>query len=286
MKKSQEAIAGNILLAVDGSQPAKVAAHIATQVASAMHWGLYALYVVDVTDVFEIYTDTSKELSELGEEMLSAQKVRLFEEQGTLALAEIEEICQGMDVPVTTEVSFGGVPEIVLKTSKGYNLLAIGRRGNRHEKEPRHLGSNFQQIAHHSHTPLLIGGDDSVRQKLQRVLLAYDGSELSRKALDWAENLQSMFTGITALSVEKENEQDHTWLADRHEEIINSNLAQCEFIRGAGNPGQTIVSIGSVKQAGLILMGAYQHTRLLGWARHSVIDIVLRGTDLPVLAMK
>ena len=286
MKKAQKTISDSILLAVDGSQSAKASALVAAQVASAMHWGLHALYVVDVTDVFDIYTDTSKELSELGEEMLSEQKVRLFKEQGSLALAEIEGICQGMDVPLTTEISFGGIPEIVLKTSKGYNLLAIGRRGNRHKKEAKHLGSNFQQIAHHSHIPLLIGGDDSVGQKLQRVLLAYDGSELSRKALNWAETLQSIFIGIIALSIEKENEKDHTWLADRHEEIIGSNLGQCEFIREEGHPGPMIVSTSSAKQADLILMGAYQHTRLLGWARHSVIDIVLRGTDLPVLATK
>jgi nucleotide-binding universal stress UspA family protein len=286
MEKKQASISGNILLAVDGSQSAKVAARIAVQVASAMHWGLHALYVVDVTDVFDIYTDTAKELSELEEELPSEQKVRLFEEQGALALTEIEGICQGTGVPFTQEISFGGVPEVVLKTSKDYNLLAIGRRGNRHKKEVQHLGSNFQQIAHHSHIPLLISGDDSVVQKLQHGLLAYDGSELSRKALDWAETLHNMLTSMTVLSVEKEDEKDHTWLADRHEEIASSNLTHCEFIRAEGDPGSIIASTGSEKQADLILMGAYQHTRFLGWARHSVIDIVLRGTDLPVLATK
>jgi len=93
---------GKILLAVDGSPSSKAAAYAAIQLASKMQWDLHALYIVDVTDVFDIYTDTSKELSELEEETLRERKVGLFKEQGSLALTEIEGICQGMNIPVTT----------------------------------------------------------------------------------------------------------------------------------------------------------------------------------------
>jgi len=121
----------SILLAVDGSSTAKAAAYAATQMATVLQWGINALYVVDVTQVFEPYGNTSKELSELGDEIPHEQKISLFKEQGSFALMEIEDICQQMHVPLTTEILFGGVPDIILQASKGYNLLAIGRRGNR-----------------------------------------------------------------------------------------------------------------------------------------------------------
>jgi len=277
---------GKILLAVDGSPSSKAAAYAAIQLASKMQWDLHALYIVDVTDVFDIYTDTSKELSELEEETLRERKVGLFKEQGSLALTEIEGICQGMNIPVTTEIRFGGVPEIILKASKGYSLLSIGRRGNRHVKDSKHLGSNFQQIAHHARIPLLIGDSHYMPRKFQRALLAYDGSELSREAVKWGETLSGLFKAVTVLAVEKENERDHTWLADRHEEIAASALTQYGFIQAAGNPGRMVASKALAEGADLILMGAYQHTNLLRWARHSTIDTVLRETDLPVLAIK
>ena len=104
--------------------------------------------------------------------------------------------------------------------------------------------------------------------------------------MKWVENLSDLFKAITVLAVEKENERDHTWLADRHEEIEESALTQYEFIQAVGNPGHMVASKAVTKGADLILMGAYQHTNLLRWARHSTIDTVLRETDLPVLAIK
>jgi nucleotide-binding universal stress UspA family protein len=277
---------GKILLAVDGSPSAKAAACAAIQVAAETKWHLHALYVVDITQVFDPYSDVSPELSELGEEMPFEQKMELFEEQGTLALAEIEGLSQEMGVAITTEMIFGGVPENILKMSKDYDLLAIGHMGNRHAKENKHMGSNFQQIAHHIQIPLLIGNSHCKQQKLQRVLLAYDGSLLSHEAFKWAENLQNLFKTIEVLSVERGKEKDHTWVADRHKELEESALAQYEFIRTAGNPGEKIASKALTEQADLILMGAYHHTNILRWARHSTIDTVLRETDLPVLAIK
>lgn len=286
MNITQQFRPGKILLAVDGSPSAKAAAFAAIQIASETRWHLHALYVVDITQVFDPYSNVSQELSELGDEMPFEQKVKLFEEQGTLALAEVEELCQQMSVPVSTEMVFGGVPVNILQISKGYDLLAIGHMGNRHAKEPKHLGSNFQQIARHAHVPLLIGSSQYASQKFQRVLLAYDGSQLSHEAFRWAENLQSLFKAIMVLSVERENVRNHTWLADRHEEIDESALTQYEFIQAAGNPGHMIASKAVTEQADLILMGAYQHKNLLRWARHSTIDAVLRETNLPVLAIK
>ena len=286
MNNTQQFKHNSILLAVDGSPSAKAAAHAAIQLASKLNWNIHALYVVDITQVFDPYSDIFPELSELGEETPCEQKVTLFEEQGVLALVEIEGLCQQMSVPVTTEMIFGDVPDIILQLSKGYDLLAIGHMGNRHAKETRHLGSNFQQIAHHTHIPLLIGGSQFTPQKFQRVLLAYDGSQPSRKAFEWTESLQNMFKTVMVLSVEREKERKHTWLADRHKEIDGSALTQYEFIQAAGNPGKMIASEALAEQADLILMGSYQHTNLLRWTRQSTIDTVLRETDLPILAIK
>ena len=179
MKDTQQFKPNNILLAVDGSRSSKAAAYAATQVASALKWKIHALYVVDAAQVFEMYGDTSQELGKLGGEFSNEEPVTLFEEQGTLSLIEIEELCQNMNVPVTTEMIFGGIPETILNASKQFGLLALGRRGNHYERDGNHLGGNFRKIAHHARIPLLIGGTDNTPLKHRHVLLAYDGSKFS-----------------------------------------------------------------------------------------------------------
>lgn len=286
MNNSQQFEHNNILLAVDGSLSAKAAAYTAIQVASALKWSVHALYVVDAAQVFEIYSDTSQELNKLGGEISDKETLTLFEEQGALVLAEIDELCQEAKVPVTTEMIFGGVSEIILETSKQFGLLAIGRWGNHHKANAQHLGNNFRKIAHHTHTPLLIGGDDKIPSKWQHILLAYDGSELSRMALSWTERLQRLFVDVTALSVEEKGEKDYAWLEERQKEIAKSTLKHYEFDRGAGEPGEIIASVASARQADLIVMGAYQHSGLLEWVMHSTLSSVIREVKIPILAAK
>ena len=276
----------SILLAVDGSRPAKAAAYAATQLASALRWSIHALYVVDAVQVFEMYSNPNQELNKLDGEISNEPLTTLFEEQGILALAEIDELCQEMNVPVTTEMIFGGVPETILESAKQFSLLALGRRGNHHEKEVHHLGSNFRKIAHHTRTPLLIGGGDNNPLKRQHILLAYDGSQPSHAALSWAEKLQRMFADVMALSIGEKCEKDCDWLKERQKEIAHSTLKRYEFDEEIGEPGKIIASVAASRHADLIVMGAYQHSQFLEWATHSILSSVIQDVKIPILAAK
>ena len=180
---------------------------------------------------------------------------------------------------------FGTVPTVVLKSVEQYSLLALGRRGNRHEKEAHHLGRNFRQIIHHAHVPLLISGNSPAQKKFQRILLAYDGEESSKTGLACLENLQFLFPEVFILCVKPEN-YGSTWLEERQEEIVNSNLKQWEFIDCEGDTASLIVSTALAKQVDIIMMGAYRHTQLIDWATRNTLNTVLANSDLPVFAIK
>jgi len=287
MNNTQRFNPNSILLAVDGSPSSKAAAYVASQVASTFEWNIHAMYVVDAAQVFEMYSNPSQELSKLDGEISNERLITLFEEQGSLTLAEIDELCQEMNVPVTTEMIFGGVPEIILEASKQYRLLAIGRRGNHRAQDSHRLGHNFRKIAHHTHTPLLISNDEVLPIKCHRVLLAYDGSKPSHAALSWAEKLQRVYTDIMALSVGKKGEMENaSWLEARQKEIANSKLMHYEFDREIGAPGKVIASVASSRKADLIVMGAYQHSQLREWATHSTLNSVMHEVAIPILAAK
>lgn len=286
MNSTQQFNPNSILLAVDGSSSAKAAAYTAAQVASVLEWKIHALYVVDAAQVFEMYSDASRELGQLGGEFSNEQPVTLFEEQGTLSLIEIEEMCQNMNVPLTTEMIFGGVPETILEASKHFSLLAIGRRGNHHETDGHHLGGNFRKIAHHARIPLLIGGTDITLLGHRHILLAYDGSKFSHTALSWTEKLQKMFADVMAVSVGQRCEEDCAWLEARQKEIADSRLKHYEFDREIGEPGKIIASVASSRQADMIVMGSYQHSQFREWATHSTLNNVIHEAAVPILAAK
>ena len=286
MNNTRQFNSNSILLAVDGSSSAKAVAYAAAQVASALEWNIHALYVVDAAQVFEMYSDTSRELSKLGGEISNEQLVTLFEKQGTLSLIEIEELCLEMNVSLTTEMIFGGVPETILEASKHFSLLALGRRGNHYERDGHHLGGNFRRIAHHVRIPILIGGTDNTPLKHEHILLAYDGSKFSHTALSWTEKLQKLFVDVMAVSVGKNCEEDCAWLEERQKEIAQSTLKHYEFDREIGEPGKIITSVATSRHADLLVMGAYKHSQFREWASHSALDSVMHEVAIPILAAK
>jgi len=148
-----------IFPAVNGLPSSCSAVVAAAQFASAMHWFLHAIYVVDITEAVNMYSNIDQELSEPGDVLPErGQRINLLEEQGNLALVETRGICDSLNVQITTERVAGTISAVVLESAPRFGLLALGRQGNRYHDGSQHLGSNFWEIGHSVETSLLIGG--------------------------------------------------------------------------------------------------------------------------------
>jgi nucleotide-binding universal stress UspA family protein len=267
-----------IVVAQDGSTSALAAAGIAIQIAQSQNLSIHGLYVVDEALALDTYADYRRELPGNGAPASRAELLTWFEEQGDAALQRLEVLCQAADVPVTSEILAGGVPELVLGTSAQAHLLAIGRRGHGHEGNPQHLGQSFRSVAHHTHLPLIIGGDEE--RPVRRLVLAYDGSKHARPALTWANLLQrTLPADVTVVAVQENGLQATSeWLAK-----ARSQLPGCTCLRRRGQPASEIVAVAEESQADLIIVGRYRHTAMLEGVLGSTVDRVLRATQLPVL---
>jgi nucleotide-binding universal stress UspA family protein len=270
--------AARIVVAQDGSPAARAAAGIAIQVAQARDRPIHGIYVVDEALALDSYTDYHPELDSEREPASRAQLLTWLEEQGTVALQLLEARCRGAGVPVSTEILAGGVVQMVLREAEGAQLLAIGRWGHGHEGDTHHLGRSFRTIAHRLHLPMVVGGDEE--GAVRRLLLAYDGSDHARDALDRALELkQALPAEVTVLAVQEGGQQQaDEWLAGAREK-----LGECHCLARQGRPGDEIVAAAQEVGADLIVMGRYRHQALLEWLMGSTVDRVLRGTGLPVL---
>jgi nucleotide-binding universal stress UspA family protein len=271
-----------ILVAQDGSLAAQTAADVAIQIAQSQSLGIRGLYVVDEILVMDAYANYQAELGSAELPTSRADLVAKFEERGDAALRWLEAGCHAVGVPVTVEIEFGGVPELVLQQAAQAQLLALGRRGHGHADDPSHLGHNFCAIAHHAHCPILVGGD--VQQPIQHLLLAYNGSENAQRALVWASILQRTLPAkVTVLAVQESADTSHQWVTDMDTRVAQTGLASYNFITRMGQPATEIAAAAEENLVGLIVVGRYRRTAAVEWLLGSTVDRVLRDTSLSVL---
>ncbi len=266
-----------ILVAYDGSATARSAALLAIQIAQSQRRRIHGLYVIDDSLTLDAYASYSAELGRSDEPASRAELVKWFGERGETVLQWLEARCRENHVPVTTEMMFGGVSELITQAATEAQLLALGRRGLTHADAPGYLGRNFRAIAHHARCPVLAGGD--TQRPAQRILLAYNGSERARHALNWTALLQRTLSAeVIALAVKEEDTAPiERWLTEVQEHITADCLARY------GQPAVEIVETADENQIDLIVMGSYRHTALLEWLVGSTVDRVLRDTTVSVL---
>jgi nucleotide-binding universal stress UspA family protein len=278
-----ERMCDRILVAMDGSLSAQAAASLAIQIAPSQNLSIRGLHVVDHRLVMDSYANYQAELGRVEKVTSRANLVNQFVKQGDAVLWRLEARCRDGNIPVTTDLLFGGVPELVLQEAAQAKLLALGRRGHGHAADTSHLGRNFQAIAHQVHQPMLVGGDE--QRPLQRLLLAYNGSEHATNALAWVTLLQrTRQSEVIALAVLENGSASRSWLSEMQAQLDASGLANYRFVSREGRPAAEIAAAASEHQVDLIVMGRYRHTALLEWLIGSTLDHVLRSTRLPVLA--
>lgn len=278
----RDGISDTILVAQDGSPAAQAAAGVAIQLARSQNLLIQGLYVVDEALALGTYTNYHAELGSADEPTSRAELIAWLKERGNAALQWLEARCQASDVFVTTDLLVGGVPELVLREAAQVQLLAMGRRGHGHAGDPDHLGRNFRAIAHHARQPILVGGDE--QRLVQRLLLAYNGSERAQHALTWASLLQRTLSAeVLVLAVQESTDASRQWPAEMQSHLAQSDLANYRFLSRRGQPATEIVAVAAENQVDLIVMGRYRHTALLEWLVDSTVDRVLRSTQLPAL---
>jgi nucleotide-binding universal stress UspA family protein len=277
-----DSMPATILAALDGSSCAQAAAGVAIQIAQHQNVSIRGLYVVDEALALSTYANHQAELGSGVQTTSHAELVTRFEEQGRAALEWLEARCVDADVLVTTDLLFGGVPELVLRAASRAKLLALGRRGHGHARDSNHLGRNFRAIAHRAQPPILVGGDE--QRSVQRLLLFSEGSKRAQHVLTWASLLQRTLPAeVIVLVVKQSSDQSQQWLSEIQAHLDRSGLVNYLLVSREGQPASEIVVAATEYRVDLIVMGGYHRLALLEWLAGSPPDYVLGHIQLPVL---
>ncbi|HEY0947207.1 MAG TPA: universal stress protein [Opitutaceae bacterium] len=202
--------------------------------------------------------------------------------------AILEEARQHLDAAGITgagvEQQHGALADSIERFEAPGDLVVIGKRGEHADFGRRHLGSNLERVIRHCRCPVLVA--PRAFQPIERVLIAFDGGPSAKKAIAHARE-QPLLRGLPLhlLSAGSPRPAAAAELEAARIQLVNAGYSvTAETLPGSP---ETVIA-GAVRRlnAGLLVIGAYRHSRLRHLIAGSTTTALLRSERLPLLVFR
>ena len=188
------------------------------------------------------------------------------------------------DVEVETYFETGIVSQIILDYAREVDLIVMGRHGAGGRWRGPLLGSTFEAVARHAPVPVLATVSDP--RPLNTLLVAYDGSDQARRALEIA--LQLVKRGdrrLTILTVD-DGKDDRAASSFEAAVLAKEQGVDAKRLLVKGHAAEEILKAAQEENADLILIGAYGRSRFLAALFGSTVDDVVHNAAIPVMVCR
>lgn len=209
------------------------------------------------------------------------QRSKLAQKRGRAILDDAKAILEAAGAgAVTTRLRFGDIVETVAEFEADADLVVIGKRGEAADFAKLHLGSNLERIARSSRKPVFVAS--RAFKPIERFLIAYDGGTSSMKAVDHVAR-SPLFAGLACrlLTVGAETEENRRRLDDARA-ILGAGGYAVDAAVVPGNPEAVISRVVEAEGIGLLVMGAYGHSRIRNLVIGSTTSEMIRSCKIPV----
>jgi len=222
-------------------------------------------------------------LEELAE--IDAQRARLVAHRGRAILEDARAILDraGID-EITTRLRHGDLVETVAAVEAEADMILIGKRGEAADFAKGHLGSNLERIVRASHKPVFVAA--RAFRPVEKVLLAHDGGASAMKAVEFVAT-SPLFAGLGAhvVTVGPDTPEARKGLGD-----ARARLAAAGIAATAGMvEGQPETALGRLVEEGgfgMVVMGAYGHSRIRSLIIGSTTTEMVRSCRVPVVLVR
>ena len=282
---------GRIIALVDGSIYSESVCHHAAWIAGRTEAPVDLIHVLGRREA-PVGTDLSGAirlgarsalLNELAD--LDAQRAKLIAQKGRAILEDARAILDADGVAeITTRLRHGDLVETIADTEDDARVIVIGKRGEAADFAKGHLGSNLERIVRAAHRPVLVAA--RAFRPIRTVLVAYDGGRSAMKAVDHIAR-SAFFTdmAVTLVTVGTETPEVRKGLADAQTRLAAAGIdADTRLV-----PGQPEVELGKMvdqEAFGMLVMGAYGHSRIRSLVIGSTTTEMMRSCKVPVLLMR
>jgi nucleotide-binding universal stress UspA family protein len=222
-------------------------------------------------------------LQELAE--LDEKRSRVALEQGRLMLdaARARAIADGVPNP-TSRQRHGELVDTLIEFEHDIRLLVMGRQGEHGDSAGEHIGSHLENVVRTLHRPILVIPSDYTEP--QRILIAFDGSATTRKAVEMVA-ASPLFRGLPCHVVmvgadKPEAREQLDWARTTLEksgfEVTASLLS--------GQVEEILCAYRTEHAIDLIVMGAYGHSKIREFLVGSTTTKLIRQSRVPLLLLR
>ncbi|RMD46528.1 MAG: universal stress protein [Alphaproteobacteria bacterium] len=225
----------------------------------------------------------SRLLEELAE--IDARRTKLMAERGRAILEDGRAIVATDGVSaVTTRLLRGDLVEVLGELEREARVIVIGKRGEAADFAKGHIGSNLERIVRAAHRPVFVAA--RAFNPIRSVLIAHDGSRAARKAVEHVAR-SSFFRDlpVTVVTVGPDTAEARARLAEAAEVLAAAGME----VRTRLVPGQPEAELGRMVDEdgfGMLVMGAYGHSRIRSLVIGSTTTEMLRSCRVPVLLVR
>ncbi|MEM9487313.1 MAG: universal stress protein, partial [Cyanobacteria bacterium P01_F01_bin.116] len=195
---------------------------------------------------------------------LEHERAKLNNQRARLILKNADEVlkAEGLsDVELINQTGF--LVDLLHDFEADVDMVVLGKRGEAADFASDHLGANIDRIVRSSTKPCLV--TPQTFAPIERLLLAYDGSPTGKRILNFLLDSAEGFKDIDIhlLTVAKSDADD---VKSQAQADAKHTLQQAEFTLTtslrSGDPEKVIADYIEQNQIGLLMMGAYGHSRI------------------------
>ncbi len=181
---------------------------------------------------------------------------------------------------VITSQRHGELYENLQEIKDSIRVLIIGLRGKEHESEKFSVGGQVEETIRSLHLPILIINGEY--KPIKSVLIAYDGSESSKKALD-AVAKTPLLGDVERHIVSVGKSESFT---DSAREQLKSVSIDTKCASLSGEPIDALLGYQKEHNIDIIAMGAFSHMRIRSALFGSFTHRMLERSGVPLLLLR
>jgi len=281
-----------LLALIDGSIYSRSVCDHAAWAAGRMDRGVELLHVLGRRQVSSAPADLSGSINVDARETLLAElatldadQARLAQRRGRMILDEAKARLDAAGVaPVTVRLRNGDLIDTIQECEPEADLVVIGKRGEAADFARMHLGSNLERVVRSSRKPVLVAS--RAFKPIERFLVAFDGGDSAMKAVTHIAR-GSLFRGLACrlLTVGNRTDQSARSLETAAGVLRDAGYAVEAGIE-AGQPDAVIAATIDAERIGLLVMGAYGHSRIRSLIIGSTTSEMIRSCLVPVMLFR
>ncbi len=275
----------SILIGVDGSQYTDAVLQYGIKMAHAFDARLRVITVIDVR-IFEwsVYMGVDGFAPVFPSSVYLDESRNLLNQKADSVLAKCEEFLKKENVDFTVEKIEVAPVDVICEKANVSDLVVLGAHGEFARWGTKMMGATTEAISRQCEKPLFIA-PQQVRH-IQKILVPYDGSRNSNRALPMAGFFGSKFGASLVIFTVDENSEKANGIASEGKEYLSAYDIQVDIQTRKGDPDSEIVNFSEEGDFDLIIMGAYGHSRIKEAILGSTTERVMRNAKIPVVLVK